>query len=79
MSRPPRVCLRSDGRNESENVTLAARNALRAMIDHLVAEYGYTRQQAYVICSVAVDLKISQLVDVPHVLVPAFLPLGIFP
>lgn len=27
----------------------------------------------------AVDLKISQLVDVPNVLVPAFLPLGIFP
>lgn len=72
------VCVRPDGSNDSENVTLAARNALRAMIGHLTAEYGYTSQQAYVICSVAVDLKISQLVDVPNVLVSAFLPLRIF-
>jgi formamidase len=72
------ICVHQDGRNESEDITLAARNALRAMIDHLVAGYGYTRQQAYVICSVAVDLKISQVVDVPNVLVSAFLPLDIF-
>jgi formamidase len=72
------TCVHHDGRNESEDITLAARNALRAMIDHLVAGYGYTRQQAYVICSVAVDLKISQVVDVPNVLVSAFLPLDIF-
>jgi hypothetical protein len=32
--------------NESDDITLAARNALRAMIDHLVSGYGYTRQQA---------------------------------
>lgn len=31
-------------------------------------------QQAYAICSVAVDLKISQVVDVPNMLVSAFLP-----
>ena len=35
-------------------------------------------QQAYAICSVAVDLKISQLVDVPNMLVSAFLPEDIF-
>ena len=39
---------------------------------------GWTRQQAYAICSVAVDLKISQVVDVPNLLVSAFLPLDIF-
>ena len=32
----------------------------------------------YAICSVAVDLKISQLVDVPNMLVSAFLPEDIF-
>jgi acetamidase/formamidase len=32
----------------------------------------------YALCSVAVDLKISQVVDVPNVLVSAFLPLDIF-
>jgi formamidase len=72
------MCITRDGRNEFEDVTLAARNALDAMLGHLTAEYGYSRQQAYAICSVAVDLKISQVVDVPNVIVSAFLPLDIF-
>lgn len=72
------LCVRGDGKNESEDTTLAARNALLAMIDYLVHERGYNRQQAYTICSVAVDLTISELVDVPNVLVSAFLPLDIF-
>jgi formamidase len=71
------ISVRRDGRNEPEDVTVAARNALLNMIDHLVAEYGYTRQQAYAICSVAVDLKVSELVDVPNFVVSAFLPLDI--
>ena len=67
-----------DGRTVvAEDTTLAARNALLNMIDHL-GERGWNRQQAYAICSVAVDLKISQLVDVPSFLVSAFLPLDIF-
>ena len=48
------------------------------MIDHLVDVRGYTPQQAYAICSVAVDLKMSQLADYPNFLVSAFLPLDIF-
>jgi formamidase len=67
-----------EGRNESENVTLAAQDTLLNMIDHLVAERGYSREQAYVVTSVAVDLRISELVDVPNVVVSAFLPLDIF-
>jgi formamidase len=72
------MSIRRDGVNESEDVTLAARNALLNMIDHLVAERGLSRQQAYALCSVAVDLKISELVDVPNFVVSAFLPLDIF-
>ena len=72
------LCVRGDGQNESEDATLAARNAYLAMIDHLVHDRGYNRQQAYAICSVAVDLTISELVDVPNVVVSAFLPLDIF-
>jgi formamidase len=68
----------ADGRNESENVTLAAQDALLNMIDYLVGERGYSREQAYVLTSVAVDLRISELVDVPNVVVSAFLPLDIF-
>jgi formamidase len=72
------LSVRGDGRNESEDATLAARNAYLAMIDYLVADRGYDRQQAYAICSVAVDLKISEVVDVPNFVVSAFLPLDIF-
>jgi formamidase len=72
------MCLTADGRNESEDLTLAARNAVAAMISHLGHEYGFTPQQAYALCSVAVDLRISQAVDLPNVIVSAFLPLDIF-
>jgi formamidase len=71
------ISVTRDGVDHSEDVSLAARNALLEMIDHL-GERGWTPQQAYTICSVAVDLKISQLVDVPNMLVSAFLPEDIF-
>ena len=71
------ISVQHDGRNQSEDLTVAARNALLNMIDHLGAEYGYSRQQAYAICSVAVDLKVSEMVDVPNFMVSAFLPLDI--
>ena len=48
------------------------------MIDHLVAERGYSRQQAFALCSVAVDLRISEVVNAPNYVVSAFLPLDIF-
>ena len=47
------------------------------MIDHLQGR-GFTAQQAYAICSVAVDLRLSEVVDVPNFVVSAFLPLDIF-
>jgi formamidase len=71
------ISVRKDGTNESENLTVAAKNALLNMIEHLGTR-GYNRQQAYAICSVAVDLRVSQTVDVPNLLVSALLPLDIF-
>ena len=67
-----------EGVAHSEDLTLAARNALLNMIDHLVDERKYTPQQAYAICSVAVDLRVAELVDVPNFVVSALLPLDIF-
>ena len=64
--------------NLSSDINLAARNALAAMIDYIVSEYGYDRTQAYMIASIAVDMRIGQLVDVPNVGVTAVLPLDIF-
>ena len=58
------MCI-ADGVNESENGTLASRQALLNMI-HLLMERGWSREQAYCICSVAVDLKVSEVVDVPN-------------
>ena len=66
-----------DGRNESGNITLATRQALLNMINLLEAR-GFTREQAYCITSVAVDFKVSEVVDLPNVCVSAFLPLDIF-
>ncbi|CAN5568706.1 acetamidase/formamidase family protein [soil metagenome] len=71
------ISVRKDGQNESEDATVAARNALFNMIRHL-EQRGYDRRQAYALCSVAVDLRISQTVDVPNILVSALLPLDIF-
>ena len=65
------------GEIESENLTLAARNAILNMIT-LLQERGFSREQAYVICSVAVDLRISNVVDVPNYVVSALLPERIF-
>ncbi len=71
------MCIAYDGTNESENATLAARHALLNM-SQLLMERGWSREQAYCICSVAVDLKLSEIVDVPNFVVSAFLPLDIF-
>ena len=64
--------------NLSKDISLAARNALLEMIDYMTETYGLTAEQAYIIASVAVDLRIGQLVDAPNVGVTAILPLDIF-
>ena len=66
-----------EGRNESCDLGLAARNAVLEMIK-LLEERGWSREQAYVLCSVAVDLRVSNVVDVPNVVVSALLPEDIF-
>jgi len=56
----------------------AARQSVRHMIAHLGLRYGFSREEAYILCSVAVDLKISEVVDAPNWIVSACLPLSIF-
>jgi acetamidase/formamidase len=55
-----------------------AKNAARYMVDWLVNKYDLTRSQAYVLCSTAADLKISEIVDAPNFIVSAYMPLSIF-
>jgi acetamidase/formamidase len=55
-----------------------AKNAVRRMIDWLGKEYGLDPEEAYVLCSVAGDLKISEVVDQPNWIVSFYMPLSIF-
>lgn len=64
--------------NLSEDLTLAARDALIKMIDHIQREHGLDREQAYILASVAVDLRVGQVVDVPNYVVSAVLNEDVF-
>jgi acetamidase/formamidase len=55
-----------------------SQQAIRYMIDHLASEYNMTREQAYCLCGAAVDLKISEVVNMSSWIVSAYLPLSIF-
>lgn len=56
----------------------AAKDAIRDMIDYLGREHKLAPDLAYALCSVAVDLRISEVVDAPNWLVSAYLPRAIF-
>jgi acetamidase/formamidase len=47
----------------NEDLNEAARLATREMIEFLVTEKGFTRDDAYALCSLAGDLHVTQLVD----------------
>lgn len=64
--------------NLSEDLTLAARDALIKMIAYIQREHGLDREQAYILASVAVDLRIGQVVDVPNLIVTAVLNEDVF-
>jgi acetamidase/formamidase len=48
------------------------------MIDHLTATYGLSREDAYLLCSLVVDLRISEIVDAGVYVVSALLPEAVF-
>ena len=64
--------------NLSEDLTLAARDALIKMIAYIQRVHGLDREQAYILASVAVDLRIGQAVDVPNLIVTAVLNEDVF-
>lgn len=68
----------AEGRNGYLDLTMAAREALREMISYLTTSRGLTREQAYVLISVAGDLRISEGVDVPNPIVSVHLPVDVF-
>jgi acetamidase/formamidase len=56
----------------------ATRDAVRAMMEHLSDRHSFSREETYALCSVAVDLRIHEVVDAPNWVVGAFLPDDIF-
>ena len=56
----------------------AARDAVRRMIDRLGIEHGLAPVDAYLLLSVAGDLRISEIVDQPNWIVTSYCPLSIF-
>lgn len=60
------------------DLTEAARDAVRGMIDHLGEHHGLGREEAYAVTSVSCDLRILEIVDAPNWVVGAFLPSDIF-
>jgi acetamidase/formamidase len=55
-----------------------AQEAVRAMIDYISSQHGLTPEDAYVLASLVVDLRISEIVDAGQYVVSALLPLGVF-
>ena len=66
-------CTTAHGPDLFEN----AQNAVRYMIDWLEATHGFSRSQAYSLCSACADLKISEIVDAPSWIVSFYFPLSV--
>ncbi len=52
----------------------AARAAVRSTIDWLTRDYRMSAMDAYQLCSVCGDLRISEIVDVPNWTVSFYFP-----
>jgi len=62
----------------SNDITLAARNSLIQMLDWLQETKGLGKEEAFVVMSVACDLRIGNVVDVPNYVVSTICPMEIF-
>ena len=68
------VCITALGPDLMES----ARNAIRELMAWIVATHGLSREDAYLLCSLAADLRISQIVDKPSFGVSAYLSRTVF-
>jgi acetamidase/formamidase len=57
---------------------VAAQDAVRAMVNHIATSYSVSGEDAYLLCSLVVDLKISEIVDAGEYIVSAVLPEAVF-
>jgi acetamidase/formamidase len=57
---------------------VAAQDAVRAMVNHIATSYSVSGEDAYLLCSLVADLKISEIVDAGQYIVSAVLPEAVF-
>jgi acetamidase/formamidase len=55
-----------------------SQNAIRHMINRLIADHDLPWEEALILCSLVADLKINEIVDRPNWLVSAYVPMSIF-
>jgi acetamidase/formamidase len=55
-----------------------AREAVSRMIDLLIAQHGLNAVDAYMLCSVCGDLRISEIVDQPNWMMSFYFPRIVF-
>lgn len=60
------------------DLMVATRHAVLRMISYLERRHRLSAQEAYALCSVAVDLRISEVVDAPNWVVSAFVANDLF-
>lgn len=56
----------------------AARKATQYMVGHVSRTYGLSWEESYMLCSLVGDLKIAEVVDLPHMLVTMHIPKAVF-
>lgn len=56
----------------------SAKAAVSDMVDLLADRHGYSRAEAYMLCSVCADLRISEIVDAPDWIVSFYFPRIVF-
>ena len=56
----------------------AAKDAVSGMIDLLTRQQGISAVDAYMLCSVCGDLRISEIVDMPNWVVSFYFPRVVF-
>jgi len=56
----------------------SSKAAVSDMVDLVAAQYGLSRAEAYMLCSVCASLKISEIVDAPDWIVSFYFPKAVF-
>jgi acetamidase/formamidase len=62
----------------SPDLMVGARDAVAAMVDLLARQHRMSAVEAYMLCSVAADLRISEIVDQPNWIVSCYFPRIVF-